>query len=226
MEKVFHHSFSKTVTSSGSNCSSGTTNSSGTTDFSAQNTYLSSIVTAFHTVELNYSDRSDVLNSKKLDAIELKKKSTTDALKIFDFTYTYFGPNNQKLKLDQIQEKDTSGKTIPPFVFTYNAVNLNDKNGSKMDHWVFQNNNGNLSVSNIPDDETTIFFNDYDFGNPNREADSKSLDGLMTRIDYPTGWFESFQYELNDVGNLGNYNVIGYQAKDTTLNLIHNGQPD
>jgi len=41
-----------------------------------------------------------------------------------------------------------------------------------------------------------------DFGNTKRKADSKSWEGLLTRIDYPTGWYKEFSYENNYYGHL------------------------
>lgn len=84
-----NHSNTKIVTKATDNCNASTSN---TTDFSAQNTYLKSIQSVFHIIELFYSERLDISTGKKLDSIVLKNKATNAKLKTYDFDYSYLLP--------------------------------------------------------------------------------------------------------------------------------------
>jgi len=164
---------------------------------------LTQVQTARHTLKLSYSDRDDIELAMKLDKITLYDKTGQDKLKECELSYDYYTAGaTSKLRLIGLQEKgafdNQTGDIIPLYVFTYGSSSLADPDGFSVDHWGYQNSSINTNL--LPPD--ALLTPGEDFGNTKRKADSKSWDGLLTRIDYPTGWFKEFTYENNDYGHL------------------------
>jgi len=150
----------------------------------------------------NNGSREDLANARKIESIEILDINSDIKLKSFDFDYDYYDNFFEKrLKLLQVQEKSGSNiESIPPYTFTYEQTNLKKKTGFGVDHWGFQKNEGTTLLPDIG----YVFSSGQTFGNQNREPDEYSLSGILERIDYPTGWFEEFEYEMNGYGKIVN----------------------
>lgn len=140
---------------------------------------------------------------------------TPRLVKRYDFTYGYFVNTAnvftpRRLRLDALQEMTADGSSLgkPAYIFTYNSRLIPDRSTAGLDHWGFYNTASNSSL--VP--TITIDGNSYGY-NANREP---SLQGssctLLEKIQYPTGGYTSFSYELNQ--GAGNEAVGGVRIKE------------
>ncbi|TCC96383.1 DUF5977 domain-containing protein [Pedobacter psychroterrae] len=145
-----------------------------------------------------------LLNQVKVYSVN---NGVATVVKQYNLTYSYFINNSntfekKRLKLDAVQEMNVSTGTglKPAFQFTYRTdIAFPDRYTAKIDHWGFFNDSGN-SNSIVPNftvggwGSQNVTFG----GGADREP---SLQGssctMMTRMQYPTGGFSDFEYELN-----------------------------
>lgn len=151
-------------------------------------------------------------------------------IKQYDFTYGYFfNPNNpiykKRLRLDMVQEISVDGVTPspPPYSFSYIGTEIPLPNTASIDHWGFFNKAFNISlVPGVTFNGVNIdnsFFPSRIVGdNANREADlgGSSLT-MLNKIQYPTGGYSTFEYELNQAKFSGDivHPVGGIRVKKT-----------
>lgn len=146
-----------------------------------------------------------MLKSVKLYAKSYSRNSGSfDGMKFFNFNYGYFtnsGYNNysyKRLRLESLQEEPvfTPSPMIPPYVFEYDNSPMPAYDASGIDHWGFYN--GSINSTLIPTvnvDGVMLPFG----GGGNREPDLEgSSCAILKKINYPTGGYSSFQYELNE----------------------------
>ncbi|MBI4647841.1 MAG: hypothetical protein HY738_14935 [Bacteroidia bacterium] len=116
---------------------------------------------------------------------------------------------SNRLYLESLTELDATGNSLPPYTFTYSdRTSLPDRLSYSQDHWGYANDKYNLDF--VPQsDDWEIYFGSL---GGNREPDNSTpLKGLLTRIDYPTGGFESIIYEANSVNE--NYTIHYYTTE-------------
>ncbi len=148
-------------------------------------------------------------------------------IKRYNLSYSYFGTSpNYRLRLDGVQEMavDATTTSKSPYQFTYNTgIGNPDRFTKSLDHWGFFNNSGN----------TTLVPADVELGNngamvnvglnANRAPDiNGSSCNILNKIQYPTGGYTIFNYELNTakdssghfqyVGGLRVNNIVDYSA--------------
>lgn len=133
---------------------------------------------------------------KKLTAIRVVSKTTTNPIKSFIFSYNENAPT-ERLTLLQVFEQGgigQKGSNKPPYRFGYNKYhNLPGYLSNKTDHWGFYN-------AQVP---VTDYTNNFSAYYSYREASTDSavyLAGMLTRIIYPTGGVTDFQYEQHAFG--------------------------
>lgn len=154
---------------------------------------LSSIVSSTgERISFYYSGRSDIPGSTKLDKIEVSYNAIL--LKSINFSYGYFGtgsdPNLLQLKLDQIEVLGNSGVEKSVHKFSYN------------------------STQNLP----SKIEQDIVFSGLNMTGYNVSKAGLLEKIEYPTGGFTSFDYEVlaqhgrTVVKNISDFSANGTQS--------------
>ncbi|HEV7781653.1 MAG TPA: hypothetical protein VGO58_10320 [Chitinophagaceae bacterium] len=128
---------------------------------------------------------------KSLDTIIIKNKSNAVVSK-HALAYDY---STARLTLRSITEIGSDGVTAkPPTQFQYKpgGFPLEVMNYAK-DHWGFLNNNNTGTL--VP----PYFYNGLYSPGANREPDgAKSQYGLLTKIIYPTGGSQTFEYEPHD----------------------------
>lgn len=159
-----------------------------------------------------YSNRTDLPGSSKLDSIKVGFRE--NGKRVFKLkkvlTTSYFGTGgvatSLRLKLDEIRTEDTGGKSNDKYQFTYDLTSLPDRLSYAVD--VYGYYNGANSNSSYLVTQANRF--------PNA-AYAKA--GMLTKIEYPTGSYTSFEYEYNylrggnrikridDVDNNTNYNT-------------------
>ncbi|MBT1703724.1 RHS repeat protein [Chryseosolibacter indicus] len=164
-------------------------------------------------------ERCDYLRDKYLDNIEVRINGLSH--KKFQFYYSYnngesgtdviCNPTYQyarRLMLDSLVEIGQSGTaSIPPYIFTYNSLNLPDRvNSYSIDHWGFYNGKHNTTLEAAYFVKLLEFFGEDDgyrfFGSANRNADiDYAKASVLTEIQYPTGGTSTFDYELHNVNN-------------------------
>jgi hypothetical protein len=130
-------------------------------------------------------------------------------VKQYNLTYSYFVNGvNKMLRLDAVQEVaiDSQTASVPPYQFTYNTtIALPDRFTMSIDHWGFFNNSGNTSL--VP--SQIVFGDNGGLVNAGKTSNREpSLAGssctLLNKIQYPTGGYTTFDYELNAAKNSSN----------------------
>lgn len=150
------------------------------------------------------------LNDAKLYSVN---GGVNKLVKQYNFTYSYFDAGSgspsflyKRLRLDNVQEisTDVNVPSPPAHVFTYNTMDVSKRFTASLDHWGFYNASGNSSL--VPNyifqgayGSCPYYFDPRSVGEgANREASLIGSSGTMlTKIQYPTGGYSTFEYELN-----------------------------
>src|SRR6185437_11125520 len=131
--------------------------------------------------------------------------------KNYNFFYDYFAGNNtplpttltlgyslssdiNRLRLDSIQETSCDNSlNVPPYKFTYYGGAVPRRLSFGVDHWGYYNGaDGNTGL--IP----TYYVNNNPVQGATRDAAFPAMmAGMLTRIDYPTGGYNTFDFESN-----------------------------
>ncbi len=140
--------------------------------------------------------RVDLNGSKRLDEIVIKRDGVV--IKKYKLSNSSYFGSNSKLKLDAVTEMSASGGTLPGYVFTYhNPGGVPDMSSKAQDYWGFYNE-ANSNVNLIPRFRNGI----YDVNQTSTVDRNPSLEGartgVLSSIQYPTGGFTHFTYELHD----------------------------
>ena len=184
-----------TCTSS-NQCVSGETGENILSHSSAQQVLVDEITSNNRSLKFHYdSTRLDVVNGQRLERVDIRNLAE-EILYSVDLYQSYFGPDNERMRLDSVVQY-SSTERLPATKLSYNSSSLANKNSQSFDHWGYQTNNTSNGQfpPNEQDELAQMFTGPQCFGHPGRDPDERSLDGLLSRIDYPTGWFESFEYE-------------------------------
>tara|TARA_R110002124_G_scaffold17532_3_gene73521 strand:- start:405915 stop:408668 length:2754 start_codon:yes stop_codon:yes gene_type:complete len=160
-------------------------------------------------VMFNYStDSSLSLWQRQLDEILIKDLITNTIIKRFEFDYGIFN-GDPRLKLTQLTEVGLNNISKPPHKFFYNTAPLPSKNTVFKDFFGFYNGTSgprNSLVHRSP--EVMAAFNispgsHISFMNNNtgtRTVDESFLqNGVLEKIEYPTGGNTLFLYEANKI---------------------------
>jgi len=176
---------------------------------------------------------SDFTEDRLVNSVKLfSKRNGTDYLvSQFNFTYGYFTNlqnviNKRRLRLESVQQVATNGMTTspPPYFFSYNNnFSLPERFSFSLDHWGFYNAQPNNSlVPNFWFQGIPSFPARNVGGGANREA---TLEGssatLLTKIDYPTGGYTTFEYELNQAKVNNVFKNVGGVRIKTMVDYSH-----
>jgi YD repeat-containing protein len=136
-------------------------------------------------------DRTDLNGGKRLEKIEVLKDD--NLIKAYNLAYSYFNTNT-KLKLESVKQTDGSTE-LPGYEFDYVTGNIPAITSNSQDFWGYYNqatNTGGL----IPKYKTSSVYVD---GGANRTPSlSRTKIGTLEKINYPTGGYSEFTYELHD----------------------------
>ncbi len=177
---------------------------------------LSQITNSSNTQKIVFvadTDRQDLdqysgETGKRLDRIEFYTPVGTACPYKFEFNYDYMVSSGgtaseyKRLRLLSVQETSCS-VSKEPYSFTYYSGTLPYRIYKGIDHWGYYNgvttNEGEL---NIP--ELTVNWLGHErtpnFTTANRESDESSmLIGTLKQITYPTGGYNEFTFEANEV---------------------------
>lgn len=166
---------------------------------------------------VNVKDRQDVINSTRLDRIEIYSKindtqyAKVKTVKLATDYFHYTGSieynsifysttaGKHRLKLLAIEEYDRENNFINKHSFEYDLSSEIPYRGSLVyDYWGY--NNGayinNRAVTLIPAQRTDD--NRYNVGGANREPNEQAMKaGILTKITYPTGGSTKFSWEAH-----------------------------
>lgn len=155
--------------------------------------------------------RTDLTGLKMLDEIRIYSETggvySVNPIKTFRFVYSYFS-GASRLKLDELQELDANGGVVKQYRFTYETNSLVFGNG--IDYWGF--GNGITSNSTLIPVTTITFDGDPNFqiGGANRNPDSTFMkQGVLKKIQHPTGGYTEFMYECHQYDDEGVYKIAG-----------------
>ena len=156
---------------------------------------------------------SDFQEDRLVNQLKLysKNNGTDKLITQYNLSYGYFTNlqnvlYKRRLRLDSLQQIATDGITTspPPFVFTYNtSFSLPERFTTSLDHWGFYNayQNSSLVPHVVFTGHTTNnhYFAPRNVGEgANREASyAGSSATLLNKLQYPTGGYTTFEYELN-----------------------------
>jgi len=182
------------------------------TQLEIQEQRLTTITSAAHTIDFIADTvlRDDAKSwatgtpkqAKRLERIEVKTPSGV-VLRRFDLSHGYFTGN--RLRLDQVQERDSAGATLPPHKLTYYAGSLPAQriaDGSSFysqDHWGFYNGYANSSLLPQVTHDGVVIPGADRRTNPDS---SYALAGTLSRLTYPTGGWVDFEFEQHDYGQV------------------------
>jgi len=120
----------------------------------------------------------------------------------------------KRLRLDSVQELAVAAGTAdkPPYRFQYYADLLPAFSTYAIDHWGFYNSHGNASAVPTatiePPFEAAV--NTIGLGAIRTPSLSGAQSGMIKRIDYPTGGYSTYAYELHD----------SYNSRDNTTRSV------
>lgn len=171
--------------------------------------YVKKISSPSEEIILNYSERTDRGNDRKLDLITIKNNKQ-QFIKDFNFVYNYFlspqtggeivpPPNGiystdllGRLKLLSVKESGNN-----PYYFEYNSTNLPKKNSNAVDFWgMYNGKNSNTSL--VPNPFALGFTNLINNGNDKSAYENYAKACVLEGIVYPTGGKVTYQFELNE----------------------------
>ncbi len=160
-------------------------------------------------IVFNRSERSDLPHDERLDQIEVYYGNKK--IKNIGFDLSYFQSTtgsdhlSKRLKLNGISINNQN------YNFNYNSTPLPRKNSLSQDYWGYYNGLPNVSMFYNPfrlyEDETLIpdWANELRSQVGNKVNKSSHPDnikaGILESIQYPTGGFTKFDYELNEFDN-------------------------
>lgn len=189
--------------------------------------YLQSIVFPSGEADFFNSSRNDLLGGLKLDSIHVKNQAQ-NIFRSFYLTYNYlnsssiggnaYSPNSTtianeyaniiNLRLNLLSLADNSGQV---YNFSYNTTPLPAKNSIAQDIWGYYNgqlNNTSLIPNpsrfvSSPAGTNNLLSGNTLIGNGNNTSASYYYcqAGILTKIQYPTGGIDSFEYALNQFSN-------------------------
>lgn len=181
-------------------------------------------------VEFVYGlNRLDVIGEKALTTIIIKDLNGT-VVKNINLNYSYFQspyftstPQSKRLRLDRVYESGSSGNSLPAYKLTYNATSLPARGTWGQDFLGY--NNGTYSSTNTNPKPEIYFYPDNGVnsllpvskgagyyllaGNYSLASNlAYAKAGILEKIEYPTGGFSEFEYELNKF-KLDNASITG-----------------
>ncbi|QEC79297.1 DUF5977 domain-containing protein [Mucilaginibacter ginsenosidivorax] len=171
--------------------------------------------TARQDLSSSNTDGIEAVNTtaKALARIDVLQKNGQALLKSFNFSYDYFVDNTTtiasnfsnlttdktRLKLLSIQEKSSNGIANPPYKFDYFTELVPRRMSFAQDHWGFINgvttNGDNLIATfyNTNNTQATVTGADRDPKWPAMRG------GTLSKITFPTGGYNIYEYEPNQV---------------------------
>lgn len=176
---------------------------------------------------LSTADRSDISGQvKSLDRIEIFSNVNGSYIKqkTIQFSYSYFtdqGSSASKLKLDALQFKDSAGALIQEYRFSYWTTSFSWNSGSMSmytarDLWGYYNGatqNTDLVLQQTvqyQDTPATPVGNVTIGGAVDRNVNtSLAKEGVLKKIEFPTGGFSEFNYESHRYLDAGNVKYAG-----------------
>jgi hypothetical protein len=187
---------------------------------------------AIGSVTFSYGSRTDVPGDQALDTMTVYNGA--NSTQTVTFNYSTVSPNSTYSNSEQgtaylsrmfLQSlsigNHTSADSSLNYTFTYNNLSHLPQRLSfaQDDFGYFNGKNTNLSLIPSPanyDDMTN--YNDFSYaGYGNRNPDgSFAVTGTLSKIQYPTGGYDTIIYEPNSIYNRSGYNCTN---PDTTLNI-------
>lgn len=196
---------------------------------------LTKITFAKGSIEFIYGlDRLDNTTEKALTEIKVKDINGT-VVKHVKLSYSYFQssidsttPQSKRLRLDRIYEIDSNFNELPGYVFTYNTTyQMPPRNSYAHDFLGYNNGSYNSSITNpVPklyfkDNKVTPFYDTSAIeltGNYSLEANENYAKTYsLTKITFPTGGYNEYEYELNSFNYNGVKNGGGLRIKSQKL---------
>lgn len=212
---------------------------------------LRKIETTNYSIYFDISSRLDIEEGKKLDNIRITpNNSPNSTIKKYNFHYEYFQGYGstiwnshqitndhrlKRLKLLSVEECHSSTNNINnQYKFTYNNESLPPKNSFAVDYWGYHN--GKSANKTLLPDLKYLFWDTRHGTNEEKLLKISSMKnymslraseerycmaGILTGIEYPTGGYSEFQYELNSfigyyiptVTDISTIGVITYEGR-------------
>lgn len=146
--------------------------------------------------------RADMNNNSGCTLSSIEFRDENEAIyRKFELNYGYMSTGSsyigKRLRLDNIVEKNASGESKPPHIFSYNEeTSLPVRDSKSVDHWGYYNGETNSTL--VPRMETQLKV----LPGSNRETNHAFVkSGVLEKITYPTGGEVSFEYEGHDYGS-------------------------
>lgn len=130
-----------------------------------------------------------------------------DTIKRVEFEMDYYNGNGPSPIYQRLRLKSIIENKEKKWNFTYSKNDLPSKNSVMVDYWGYFNNKyHNIQYCPIEDIPFSScmepYFDETKFHiGADRDATEAAIDGILTRIEYPTGGYTDFEYELHDFNN-------------------------
>lgn len=177
---------------------------------------------------ISAADRLDVQGERRLMTVHVTSTQRADTVLRVQLYQSYA---DQRLRLDSVRT-GASAQRLPPYVFRYNKTPLPDQQTGSRDHWGYANGAPRAldsgypyTVHLIPATRVQTSTGLYDFPGADREPNPAFVQaGLLTRITYPTGGYQSLVYEPNTVPE--RYALPNPQVQVRAVATGPSGDPD
>ncbi|XZF15433.1 RHS repeat domain-containing protein [Chitinophagaceae bacterium MMS25-I14] len=146
---------------------------------------------------ISYGTRTD--ENYRISNIEHLSADNTSSVEKWYFYHGYYQHNatNNKLRLDSIALYNSMTR-ISAYTFDYNGNDVPPVLSKSQDYWGY--NNGVANANMIP----KVWWENQYLGSADRNPYETSAEkGILTKITYPTGGYDAFEYELNNYGRIG-----------------------
>jgi hypothetical protein len=158
---------------------------------------------AFGALRINYVNRRRGLE-KLIESVQFYDQTTGDTLKRYKFYYTQYEPVTSYSSVNSVSDampylagfKVCSADSTTALAYGFNYIDPAGRPPRlcySQDHWGYFNGQNNLYFCPKPDDDYTSFF---PYATASREPNFQyGVKGMLSRINYPTGGYDSITYE-------------------------------
>ncbi len=183
--------------------------------------YLAAINFRNGKVEFLYDSqvRQDLTGAQRLQSI-MVRDINQNKIKEFQFDHDYFdsdgnyygylqnAPTSKRLRLKGVKQFGTNQACVSLYSFNYNGTLLPSKTSLARDHWGYFNGINNTNL--VPAFKGFVLNNNSQqtFTGGNRRADENTIKAsVLERINFSTGGYTTFEYEINRYDNTGYANA-------------------
>ncbi|QKX04158.1 hypothetical protein HN014_04290 [Aquimarina sp. TRL1] len=154
-----------------------------------------------------------------ISEIQIKNRDQNKLIKKYKLTHSQA---TGRLTLTRLQEIGSNLEGLAPYEFFYHQQ-LPERSSHQKDHWGFANNNTSRDM--LPPYFIQVPGNGVaSFGSADRSADLEgSKKGVLYKIKYPTGGYDTYSFEQNTYGYVGGNRINEFVSQKHTEKVTATG---